>query len=119
MAGTGLTGDLVGRDVFAASGERLGQLVDLYADIETDAVAFAGVAMLRHGRRRHVFVSLAGARLGPASVTVQCGKDLARRAPYVRPGEVLPADAEQALFVHYEIPYIATDSQQLRLKPRR
>ena len=111
--------DLLGLAVFAAGGERIGRLVDVYADIESGAVLFAGVAMVRRGRRRLVFVSLAGARLGRKSVTVQCGKDLARRAPSVRPGETLPADAEPALFAHYEIPYTTLDAQRARLRPCR
>jgi hypothetical protein len=47
MNGTGLTADIVGRAVFDASGEGIGQLVNLYADTETGAVSFAGVAMIR------------------------------------------------------------------------
>jgi hypothetical protein len=101
MNGTGLTADIVGRAVFDASGEGIGQLVNLYADTETGAVSFAGVAMTRRGRRRLVFVSLTDASIGPASVTVKCSKELARRAPSVRHGETLPADAEPALLAHY------------------
>jgi len=51
---------------------------------------FAGVAVIRRGRRRIVFVPLRGATLRPASITVTCGKLLARRAPSVRPGKTLP-----------------------------
>jgi hypothetical protein len=71
----------VGRAVFEPGGERIGQLIDLYADTGTGAIPFAGVAMIRRGRRRLVFVSLTDASIGPASVTVKCGKELARRAP--------------------------------------
>jgi hypothetical protein len=83
MSGTGFTADIVGRAVLDPGGEGIGQLIDLYADTETGAVSFAGVAMIRRGRRRLVFVSHAS--IGPASVTVKCGKELARRAPSVRP----------------------------------
>ena len=85
MSGTGFTADIVGRAVLDPGGEGIGQLIDLYADTETGEVSFAGVAMIRRGRRRLVFVSLTDARIGPASVTVKCGKELARRAPSVRP----------------------------------
>lgn len=116
MSGIGLTGDIAGRAVLAAGGERIGRLVDMYADIESGAVLFAGVALVRRGRRRLVLVSLAGARLGRGSVTVQCGKDLARRAPSIRPGERLTAAAEPALFAHYDIPYGGSDERpRLRL----
>jgi hypothetical protein len=115
MSGTGFTADIVGRAVFDAGGERIGQLVDLYADTQTGEVCFAGVAMIRRGRRRLVFVSLTDASIDAASVIVQCGKELARRAPSVRMGETLPADAEPALFAHYEIPYASPDTQRRRL----
>ncbi|HZC73005.1 MAG TPA: PRC-barrel domain-containing protein [Jatrophihabitans sp.] len=119
MSGTGFTADIVGRAVFDPGGERIGQLVDLYADTETGAVSFAGVAMIRRGRRRLVFVSLTDASIEPASVTVKCGKELARRAPYVRPGQTLPADTEPALFAHYDIPYQSPQTQERRLTPCR
>jgi hypothetical protein len=78
-------------------------------------VSFAGVAMIRRGRRRLVFVSLTDASIGSASVTVKCGKELARRAPSVRHGETLPADAEPALFAHYDIPYLSPQTNRRRL----
>ena len=115
MTGTGFTADIVGHAVFDASGERLGQLVDLYADNDTGALCFAGVAMIRRGRRRLVFVSLCDASIGPASVTVKCGKQLARRAPSVRPGETLSAEAEPALFAHYDITYPSAETTVRRL----
>jgi hypothetical protein len=105
----------VGRAVVDPGGERIGQLIDLYADTGTGAVSFAGVAMIRRGRRRLVFVSLTDASIGPASVTVKCGKELARRAPSVRYGETLPADAEPALFAHYGIPYLSPQTNRRRL----
>ena len=119
MSEAGLTGDVVGRAVFAAGGERIGRLVERYADIESGAVLFASVAMMRRGRRRLVLVSLTGARLGRGSVTVQCGKDLARRGPSMRPGERFPADAEPALFAHYDIPYTTLHPQRPRLRQCR
>ena len=120
MSGTGFTADIVGRAVFDAGGERIGQLVDLYANTETGAVCFAGVAMMRRGRRRLVFVSLTDARIEAASVTVRCGKELARRAPSVRIGETLPADAEPALFAHYDMPYLSPETKKgRRLAPCR
>jgi hypothetical protein len=38
MSGTGFTADIVGGPVSAACVERIGPLVDLYADLETGAV---------------------------------------------------------------------------------
>jgi len=104
------TTDIVGRKVLDARGERIGQLASLYLDTDTGAVSFAGVAMLRHGRRRLVFVPLADATVAPSSVTVKCGKELARRSPSVRPGHSLPAEAEPALFAHYDLAYAPAGS---------
>jgi sporulation protein YlmC with PRC-barrel domain len=109
--------DTVGRAVLDARGERIGQLSDLYADVDSGKVSFGGVTLVRHGRRRVVFVALADATVSPNAVTVKCGKDLARRAPSVRPGESLPAEAEQALFAHYDIPWAASDRVARRLTP--
>lgn len=114
MSEAGLTADMTGRTVFGADGERLGELVDLYADTKTGAVTFAGVAMIRRGRRRTVSVSLSDAGIAAGSVTVQWGKELARRAPSVRMGQALPADAEPALFS-----YLSSRTHGRRLVPCR
>jgi hypothetical protein len=107
----------VGRAVLDARGERIGHLADLYADVDSGAVTFGGVAMIRRGRRRIVYVCLSDATVGPHAVTVKCGKDLARRAPSVRPGEAMPLDAEQALFAHYDMPCPSADPTGHRLAP--
>jgi hypothetical protein len=111
MGAAGYESDVVGRVVLDAGGKRIGEVSSLYVDTDTNELSFAGVAMSRRGRRRVVFVPLDDATLGTASITVRCGKELARRAPSVRPGEVLPVDAEAALFAHYEIPYAPSDAQ--------
>lgn len=120
MSAIGLTGEgVLALAVFAAGGGPIGRLVDVCADIESGAVLFAGVAMVRRARRRLVFVSLAGARVGRKSFTVQCGRDLARHAPSTRPGQTRPADAEPELFAQYDIPYPSLDSPRARLRPCR
>jgi hypothetical protein len=96
----------VGRTVLDAGGDCIGQVSTLYLDLDTGVVAFAGVAMIRRGRRRIVFVPLRGATLRPASITVACGKLLARRAVSVRPGQSLPVGAAADLFAHYDLPYV-------------
>ena len=108
---------LLGRAVFDARGERIGQLTTLYIDPDTGAVSFGGVGMLRRGRRRIVLVPLIDATIGSASITVKCGKELARRAPSVRPGQMLPAEAEPGLFAHYDIPHVLEPTER-RLTPR-
>jgi hypothetical protein len=100
-------------------GERLGHLVALYTDAETDAetdaVAFAGVAMVRRGRRRVVFAPLDGAVISQHAITLRCGKQLVRRAPSVQAGRPLPADAEPALFAHYEMLFTPATTAGRRL----
>jgi len=106
------TTDIVGRKVLDARGERIGQLASLYLDTDTGMVSFAGVAMLRRCRRRLVFVPLADATVAPSSVTVKCGKELARRCPSVRSGHALPAEVEPALFAHYDLAYAPAGSRR-------
>jgi hypothetical protein len=111
---------VVGRPVLDAAGERIGQVSTLYVDVATGTVSFAGVTMIRRGRRRIVLVPLAGATLRDASITVSCGRQLARRAPSVRPGEALSADAEAGLFAHFDMPYRSgLPTAGRRLKPYR
>jgi hypothetical protein len=111
MSSSEFSTDIVGRKVLDARGERIGHLASLYLDTDTGTVSFAGVAMLRHGRRRLVFVPLADATVGPSAVTVKCGKELARRSPSVRPGHSLPAETEPALFAHYDLAYAPAGSR--------
>jgi hypothetical protein len=83
MSAAGFDAGVVGRTVRDAASDRIGQVSWLYLD--TGVVAFAGVAMIRRGRWRIVFVPLRDATLRPASITVTCGKLPAGRAPSVRP----------------------------------
>ena len=108
--------DLVGRDVFDARGERLGRLHSLYRDRDNEAVCFGAVAMLRRGRRRLVYMPLVDATVGPNSVTLRCGAELARRGPQTRPGQPLPVGAEPSLYAHFEIPYRPTPTPGRRLR---
>jgi hypothetical protein len=106
---------------------RLGHLASLYVDVETkggpgiateaETACFAGVAMLRRGRRRIVFVSLDGATVGSECITLACGGQLARTGPNVHVGRPLPADAEQELFTHYGLRYSPPSDGVRRLIP--
>lgn len=117
MDAADLTPDLVGRDVFDAAGQRIGRLDSLYRDLSNTAVNFAAVAMMRRGRRRLVFVPLVDATVGPSSVMLRCGAQLARRAPQTRPGRPLPAGLELDLYRHYDIPYLPGENGAARLQP--
>ena len=80
-------------------------------------MCFAGVAMLRRGRRRIVVVSLAGATVELDCITLACGGQLVRPGPNVQVGRVLPADVEPALFAHYGLRYIPSSGGVRRLVP--
>lgn len=104
---------------------RLGHLASLYVDVEAEGgpggaaesqtACFAGVAMLRRGRRRIVFVSLAGATVESDCITLACGGRLVRAGPNVQVGRPLPADAEPALFAHYGLRYSSPSEGVRRL----
>jgi hypothetical protein len=115
MSGTKIDADLLGREVLDVSCDRIGELSALYVDADTRAVLFAGVAMIRRGRRRTVFVPMDDALVETASVTLRCPKELIRRAPYVRPGESMPGDLEAGLYAHYEVGYVAPNAVGRRL----
>ena len=118
MAAAAFDAEDVGREVLDAAGQRIGTVSELYLDVDTGAVSFAGVRMIRRGRRRTVLVPLVGATLRGTSVSVICGRQLARQAPTVRPGEMLPADAEPGLFAHFDMPYRSgSRSRGRRLQP--
>lgn len=118
MSGRHRPADLVGRAVFDVRGHRIGPLVSVYADADSDATLFGGVRVRVHGRRRVVFVSLVDATIKATSLTVKCGKDYARSAPSVPVGASLEADAEPSLFAHYDIAYRPAGRTGRRLSPR-
>ena len=71
--------------------------------------------MLRRGRRRLVFVPLAGANVGPAGITLGYDAELARRAPQARPGCELPAELEEELYRHFGLRFRVPDGGGARL----
>jgi hypothetical protein len=125
------TNGMIGWPVQDGLRRRLGHLASLYVDVdgeesaelvpggaaESETARFAGVAMLRRGRRRIVFVSLAGATVESACITLACGGQLVRSAPNVQVGRPLPADAEAPLFAHYGLRYNPSSDGARRLVP--
>jgi hypothetical protein len=93
----------LGRSVLDARGERIGELVGIYADTDSDVATFAGVKVAGFGRRRVVLVSLAGATIEHASLNVICGKKLATAAPTTRDGDIPSGEDAAALYAHYDI----------------
>lgn len=94
---------VLGRSVVDASGERIGRVVAVYAGPGSAQPAFAGVKVAKSIRRRVVFVSLLGATMNRASVTVRCGKKRATSAPAAGAHAVLAGEDAVALYAHYEL----------------
>lgn len=125
------TTGMIGWPVQDGLRRRLGHLASLYVDVDADEPAepmpggvaesetacFAGVAMLRRGRRRIVFVSLAGATIESECITLACGGQLVRSGPNVQAGRPLPAQVEAALFAHYGLRYSPPSDRVRRLVP--
>jgi uncharacterized protein YrrD len=95
----------IGREVLDADGESLGNLAEIYFDVETDEPQFGVVVhgTLIHHRR---FVPLAGVVVGPDSIQVGVGGDQVKSAPN--------ADDESALYHHYRLNYVAPDRESGR-----
>jgi hypothetical protein len=94
-----------GRTVLDAGGDCIGQVSTLYLDLDTGVVAFAG----GHDPSRtppHRVRATSRRYRATASITVACGKLLARRAVSLRPGQSLPVGAAADLFAHYDLPYV-------------
>ena len=111
------TNQMIGYTVVDAAERPLGTLVVLYADAESGEVVFGGIAMIRRGRRRTVFLPLDSARIDGQIITVRCGGQLVRRAPATQSGRPLPADSEPDLFAHYDMTYTTPSSASRRLLP--
>ncbi len=111
------TDNLIGCTVLDATGSALGPLTALYADADTGRTVFGGIAMIRRGRRRTVFAPLHGAYVAGRTITLRCGGLLVRRAPNVRAGRGLPADAEPDLYTHYDMTYAPSATASRRLRP--
>ncbi|MEY9988135.1 hypothetical protein ABIE67_000167 [Streptomyces sp. V4I8] len=84
---------------------KIGVLEAIYVDTTTDEPAMATVRTGLPTRHRLAFVPLDGVTLGPDYVKVSYAKALVKRAPAVGMDDVLPAEAEKAIFHHYDLSY--------------
>ncbi|MFF7203505.1 MULTISPECIES: PRC-barrel domain-containing protein [unclassified Streptomyces] len=91
--------------VIDPEGRKIGSLEAVYVDTRTDEPAVATVLIGLPTRHRLVFVPLAGAVVGPDYVRVAYPKSLVKDAPSIGTDDVLPAENEQGIFEHYELPY--------------
>ncbi|AZS84607.1 PRC-barrel domain-containing protein [Streptomyces griseoviridis] len=107
-----------GHDVVDPSGSKIGTLESVYVDTATDEPSFATVTVGLLGRRRLVFVPLAGATVAPDQLIVIHDKDTVKQAPSIdTDGELLATD-EPAVFAHYALEYTTGAGGERRLARR-
>ncbi len=108
-----------GRDVVDSDGERIGRLVDVYFDIETDEPQFGTI---KEGwiNRHLTFVPVTGITIGPDNLQVAVTRAKVKSAPNIaiQGGELSQAD-ESALYHHYELNYTPSETQSGRRLARR
>ncbi|WP_407566060.1 PRC-barrel domain-containing protein [Streptomyces sp. 184] len=107
-----------GHPVRGADGGKIGELEAVYVDTRTDIPAFATVKAGGPGRKRLVFVPLAGASVSPGYVTVAYDKGLVKGAPSIGTDGELAFEQEPAVFSHYELEYQAGAEGERRLARR-
>lgn len=102
MQAPGDSGDLRGRPVLGPEDERLGEVVDVFADQMTREWEWAVVAAHRDDDvRDHRFIPLAEADVDDDGVHVPYGRDQVTSAPDVGAAGHLNVDDEAQLYVHY------------------
>lgn len=107
-----------GYSVRGADGGKIGELEAIYVDTRTDAPAFATVKAGVPGRRRLVFVPLAGASVSPEHLNVAYDKGLVKGAPSIDTDGELASGEEPAVFGHYELAYEPGAAGERRLARR-
>ena len=94
-----------GHDVVDPSGDKIGEIADIYLDEQTDQPEWLAVRTGFFGRRVS-FVPLAEAQPSGEYVAVPYTKDQVKDAPHADPDEGLLSEAEEArLYEYYGLPY--------------
>lgn len=110
--------DWRGHAVVDRRGGKIGSLEAIYVDTVSDEPAFASVEVGMVGRKRLIFVPLAGATVAPQHLKVQVDKKQAKSSPSIdTDGELLAAD-EPSVFQHYGLGYTPGGSGERRLARR-
>ncbi|WP_433887938.1 PRC-barrel domain-containing protein [Streptomyces sp. CA-111067] len=92
-------------DVVDEEGHKLGVLEAVYVDTGTDLPSMLTVRTGLPTRHRLVFVPVGEAIVGPRYVKVPYNRSLVKSAPSIGTDDVLPAEDEEAIFQHYDLPY--------------
>jgi len=106
------------RDVIDEAGDKIGSLEAIYVDTRNDDPAFATVEVGIVGRKRLVFVPLAGATVGPDYLRVRSDKKHVKGAPSIDTDGELLADDEPGLFSYYGLSYPGATTGQRALARR-
>ncbi len=93
-----------GLDVVDPTGERIGEIEDIYLDEQTDQPEWLAVRTGLFGRRVS-FVPLAEAQASGDAVVVPYAKEQVKDAPHAEPDGILSEEEEAALYDHYGLPY--------------
>ena len=108
-----------GRELIDSHGERIGKLVDVYFDVETDEPQFGTVKEGWIGRHL-TFVPLTGITIGPDNLQVAVTIARVKSAPNIAlQGEELSQADESVLYHHYELNYTPSETQSGRRLARR
>jgi PRC-barrel domain len=103
-----------GKDLVDVSGERIGKLEAVYVDVETDEPMFGTVKEGLIGRHL-TFVPLGEVTIGPDNLQVAVSKELVREAPNLEMhGEELSQADESSLYHHYQLNYVAPETESGR-----
>lgn len=103
---------IIGHSVVDSSGEKIGNVGQIYLDDETNQPEWATVRTGWFGMRES-FVPLAGATLRGDTLHVAVNKDAVREAPTVdTEGGHLSAEEERQLYRHYGLQYGLPQQQQ-------
>ncbi|MEC3995338.1 PRC-barrel domain-containing protein [Actinacidiphila sp. DG2A-62] len=93
------------QNVIDPQGHKIGILEAIYVDTTTDEPAMATVRTGLPTRHQLAFVPLDDVTLGPNYVQVSYAKALVKEAPAIGMDDILPAEAEEAIFQHYGMTY--------------
>lgn len=111
--------DWHGKTIVDRDGQKIGRLVDVYVDVETDEPQFATVKEGFIGRHL-TFVPVGGIKVGPDELQVTVPKELVKSAPDLdMHGGELSQSEESALYHHFELNYTPPDTESGRRLARR
>ena len=118
MSIPGDIGEWRDKDVLMDAEEKLGRLVDIYYDAETDEPVFLAVrtGMLS---QKQVLVPARDLVTSPDHITLPWGNADVDGAPTTRPGEELPVEEEERACRHFGLDYTPPTSASGRRLVRR